>query len=266
MALPGWTPPAQTRPITPEVYVLLRTYIEAGTTATRQYIENKKAGCENLGDVFEGGVPQTCRPFKTNPDLANMAVVFFEFVPLDLINFSGATNLAQSVMGYSPDHVFEVWEIPGWPAWVDRQQLLDALELVTPAEVRAQVLTDRPPDAAGKLVELPDALTGGLEWWTVALGALGVLAFLGRRTLGGLLISLVPKGTLATIARVMFRALVATGVLTAITWLGKKAVENVTAAASSVLPYIIGGVVVAGLGVAVYFMTRRPGRRLETAA
>lgn len=253
---PGWTPPEKTRPITPEIYALLRTYIEAGTAATRQYIDNKKAGCNNLGDIFEGDQQQTCRPFKTKPDLADMALIWYEFVPASLLDFTGATNLARGVMGYDADHVFEPWELPGWPTWVDRQQLLDALDAVTPAEVRAQIPLEGPPDSKGELVELPNAQSGGLEWWTIALGAAGVLAFLGRRTLVGLALSAMPKGALSAVARFLFRALVLAGVITAITWLGKKAVENATSA----LPWLVGGAAVIGLGTIIYLSTRGSSR------
>lgn len=259
---PGWTPPQQTRPITPEVYALLRTYIEAATAATAAYIDNNKAGCSNYGSGQIEGVdnPQTCRNFKTKPDLADMALVFFEFVPLESLSFDQATTLARNVMGYKPDHVFELWELPGWPTWVDKDQLIAALDKATPEEVRAQLPLDGPPDKEGKLLELPDALTGGLEWWTIALGAVGVLAFLGRRTLVGMAISLIPKTALQSVARMLFKALVLAGILTAITYLGKKAVENATSAVSSVLPYIAAGGAVL-VGVAVWMWSRSNRRR-----
>ena len=264
---PDWLPPEKTRPITPEVYALLRTYIEAGCAATRQFVANRKAGCDNLGGVFDETSKQTCRTVKTNPSTSDMAVLFCEFVPLDSLSLAAALELRE-VMGYAPDHVFEIWELPGWPFWVDRDMLIDALDAATPADVKSSMKLDQPPDEAGKLTELPNAREGGLEWWTIALGVtagvVGVLAFLGRRTLVGFAVSLVPRGVLASIARGLFQLLVAAGIIAAVTYLGKKAAEHAAGAASALLPLVlIGGAVVVGIGI--YYATRRTGGRREAA-
>lgn len=253
MAAPvDWTPPAELRPITPEAYALLRVYVDAATAAAAQYIDRRKSGCQNLGEALEGPQGQDCRLSKTKPDMATMGQVFYQFVPFDSLPIDRALELRE-VMGYSPEYDFAAWERPGWVMWADRDAALKALEAVTPAEVRAALPLEGPPDAKGKLAALPSALEGGIEWWSIALAVGGVLAFLGRRSLAGLALSLVPRTLLRRAAALLLKALVFGGAIALLTTAGKKIIGALASGGGSVL-WMIGAVAVGG--GAIYLAVR----------
>lgn len=227
-----WMPPAQLEPVTAEVYAVLRMLIDSGCASVDAYRKFR----ENGGEGDSGWV-------DAQPGVAKMAETLYRFIPASEISLAPAQDFAQK---YKPGE--PAWypdtdaSRRGWPTFVDRAQLLAALQKVTPESVQKEVGSlDRPPDQKGKLGMLPSADVGGLEWWAIALAAGGVLAWLGRRTLPGLLLTLLPQGTLAFIGRWLFRGLLVVGAAKALTYFGKKLVEGAKSAAGLLGPVLVIG-------------------------
>jgi hypothetical protein len=250
-----WAPPAQLEPITAEVYAALRMIIDSGCAVVDAYRKFRDGGGEDGGGWSE---PPT--------GAAKMAETIYRYVPAADISLVPAQDFA---LKYKPGE--PVWYPDtdasrlGWPTFVDRPQLLAALQKATPETVQKEIGSlDRPPDAKGKYGILPSADVGGLEWWAIALAAGGVLAWLGRRSLPGLLLGVLPQGTLAFVARWLFRGLVVVGGAVALTHFGKKLIEEGAKKAGALVPFLVlGGVAALGIGVAVSRAKKPRSRELQ---
>lgn len=237
-----WSPPAELEPVTAEVYAALRMLIDSGCSALDAYRKYRDEG--GTGDSGWVDPP---------PGVAKMAETLYRFIPAASVSLAPAQGFAQK---YKPDE--PAWYPDsdaarrGWPTFVDRAQLLVALQKVTPESVMKELGDlNRPPTDKGGDNLIPSADLGGLEWWAVALSAVGVLAWLGRRTLPGLLLGLLPKGTLAFVGRWLFRGLVVVGGAAALTHFGKKIIEKGAEKIGALLPILAVGAAAAGIAIAV---------------
>lgn len=237
-----WSPPAQLEPVTAEVYATLRMLIDSGCSAIDAYRKYRdQGGADDSGWI------------DPPPGVAKMAETLYRFIPAVSVSLAPAQKFANA---YKPNE--PAWYPDsdaarrGWPTFCDRTQLLVALQKVTPDPVVKEIGDlNRPPTDKGGGDILPSADLGGLEWWALALSAVGVLAWLGRRTLPGMLVGLLPKGTLAFLGRWLFRGLVFVGGAAALTYAGKKIIEKGAEKLGSLVPFLaLGGLAAAGIAIA----------------
>lgn len=177
--MPAWTPPTELQTVTAPIYAFLRMGIEAGNTAVLAYAKARDNGCKPVADGGQG-----CW-LDTSPPVATMADIYYHYVPAQLIPLTPAQEFAKLYLGGAEEYMptTDASRI-GWPTFVDRKALIKALDDVTPPAVKAQIGSlDRPPDLSGNMKDLPGANTDdpslNLQWWMMALGGGGALAWLG---------------------------------------------------------------------------------------
>lgn len=177
-----WTPPTELLPITAPVYAQLRIYIDAGSVVIRGYAEARDNGCKSTEEGGKGCWPDV----PVANALPKMAELLYRYVPAAEVSLEAAQKFAATYFPDQPEYFADTDAARlGWPTFVDREQLIKALDAVTPPEVAKEIGTlDRPPDTAGAYDKLPSANTDdaglGLAWWTYALSAGGVLSKLGK--------------------------------------------------------------------------------------
>lgn len=222
--------PPTPKPITAEAYAAVRMMIDAGCAQVNAFRRAREGGCGGAMPTYEGG----CWFGPNDVGMEKMAAGIYEYIPTDLISLQPAIAFAAKYLGgqdaYTPDLDTEKARL-GWPTFVDRAQLLAALEQVTPDGVKNSIgPLDRPPDVAGSELGLLSADVGGSEWWAIALGVGGVLAWLGRRSLPGLLATILPTGPVRTAALWLFRGLLAAGAVKGISYILKKTTDDIKGA------------------------------------
>lgn len=234
--------------ITPEVYAVLRLYIDTGAAIVLGWLKEMPCGdCEavledqDTGEVFR-------------PTIYDMAKTYYEYVPWESVSLAPAAALV-SEMGLQVALPQDTAQGRiSWATFADREQLIKALDAATPASVRAQLGSlDRPPSDQETGIKWGGADVDGIGWWAIALSAVGVLAWLGRRTIWGFVISLGAKRLLQLLAGA---ALAGTVGVAALKFLGSVA-KTIEAAGDSV-PYVaIGAIGLSFVGLAVWLMKGR---------
>lgn len=180
--MPAWTPPTELLPVTPEAYAQLRLYIDAGSIVLEGYAKARDGGCQPTDKGGSGCWPDI--PIANS--LPKIAEFLYRYVPATAVSLEPAQKFATS---YFPGDAERFPDSDadrlGWPTFVDREQLIAALDGVTSPEVQKQLGSlDRPPDAAGEFGQLPSANVddagAGLSWWVMALSGGGFLSWLGK--------------------------------------------------------------------------------------
>lgn len=258
--IPGWTPPEKLKPVTPQAYATLRLYIESGCAWTKLYIEKYSL------EIFNA-------PIQRKPGLSDMAVKFFDYVPAESVPLAPAQAIRDQLQPQLTKFPLIDEDRPGWPTFISRTTLINALNAVTPPEVLAQVGSlDRPPDAAGTLgmesaanaQDDSGAAAGlALEWWALALTAGGVLYWLGKTNFAGVMIGL--------LARQLLKFLVVAGAVVLFTDAAGAIIEKLgkqaAGAARSLMPLLLLGLGGAlGVGALVVVRRRRSSSRKSLAA
>ena len=266
----AWTPPTELQTVTAPIYAFLRTGIEAGNLAVLAYAKARDGGCK---PTSEGGAG--CW-LDTSPPVATLAEIYYQYVPAQLIPLKPAQDFANLYLGgddlYMPKTDADRL---GWPTFVDRKALITALDEVTPPAVKAQIGSlDRPPDLSGNMKDLPGANTDdpslNLQWWMVALGTGGAIAWLGQSKALATLAALGPaskvKALIAVVAGfVIFAG--ATGAASAVLpWVQKTAEKIVVeplAKGTNILGIAagIGGAVLVGFLVYKIIIENKPTKR-----
>lgn len=228
---------------TPETYAALRVAIDAGTTAVRTWYERRMDGCET-----------DCEP-KTDPNLGDLSDFVRTYIPDDALSLEPAQKMATTVPPIEGSNFIPTEhpdDLYGWPTFADRDQLLVALDKVTPPAVRGELgkIEGPPSSTAGE--GWTGADQDGLSWWAVALAAGGVLAWLGRRHVAGFVLSVG--------AERLFRTLLAGGAVLVLANQAKKVLDaagDAGAQTINLVPIIVGGVVVVGIIVTVAVVLSR---------
>lgn len=178
--MPAWTPPQQLQVVTAPIYAFLRMGIEAGNEAVLAYAKARDGGCKPIAEGGEG-----CW-IDPSPTTATLAEIYYQYVPAQVIPLQPAQEFAKLYLGGADEYMpTSDADRLGWPTFVDRKALVKALDDVTPASVKTQIGNlNRPPDLNGTMKDLPSANTDdpslNLQWWMVAFGSGGALAWLGQ--------------------------------------------------------------------------------------
>lgn len=240
-----WTPPTPA-PVTAEAYATVRLAIDTGC----KLVEARAA---------------TGKDISSRPTLGDLSEIIYAYIPAEMISMEPAVAFSKKYGTDLEPDPNDPSDRYGWPTFVDRAQLITALEVVTPAAVKAEIGNlDRPPDAKGRELGLLNADIGGSEWWAIALSAAGILAFLGRRSIPGLVASLLPVGPIRNTALWLFRGLLASGAIVGISALLNKTVDNFADAGRNAGDAALGVlfiVIVAAGGYGVVRYANRPSRR-----
>lgn len=240
------------KPIDPETYVALRLYIDTATAVVGGWL--KKLPCDDCEPVL---VDEETGEVAT-PTIYDMAAAFYEHVPWQSVSLEPAAA-AVSELGIEmaiPQNTAQ--GRISWASWVDRDQMIKALDAATPADVRAQLGDlQRAPSEQETGIKWDGADAGGLGWWAVALSAVGVLAWLGRRTIWGFVLSLGAKRLLQLLAGAALAGTVGVGALQFLHKVG----QSIAAAGDAFPSLVIGAVAIGGLGTLAWMVTRRRRRR-----
>lgn len=143
--------------INAQTYAMLRTYIEAGSTRYQRWKET--------GVWPEGGEPSTNK----------LLGLVLKYVTPDLIPLDAAESAQLKAAGGK--------QLPpalrrGDVVFRDRDQLIAAVDELA-------------PDLAKQVAQVPGSDSGGVEWWAVALSAAGTLAWIGKLSWQGALVSII---------------------------------------------------------------------------
>lgn len=247
-----------TEPIDAETYVALRIYIDAATAVVAGWLKARAAG--ECGDDCEPYLIDADTEEPAHPTIYEMAEAYYLHVPWQSVSLGPAEALAAELgapVKLPPDTA--AGRI-SWATWADRGQLIAALDAATPAEVRAEIgdLSRAPAEGDAETgVKWTGADEDGLGWWAVALSAAGVLAWLGRRTIWGFVISLGARRLLGLLAGAALLSTVGVGALQFLDSVGKGLAD-----AGSAIPFVLGGVAaVVVAGAVVYAVSsHRRGR------
>lgn len=209
----------KTEPITARAYAALRAIVLAGTAAAAAYDKAKMQGCQDH-----------CTP-PTTPTLGEMTDMFYAYVPTTSLPLLPDQTDDCDRQGYGTFR-------RGAP------ELLAALNAATKPTVLAEVMKDMTDEQKAEMDQ------GGLEWWSVALSAAGILRWLGKKSFRGAII--------ARIAAVLLAGLVAAKAIEVVTEAGadllKKTGGAIAAAGMRIMPIVLGGAIVLG---GLYLLTRK---------